>query len=142
MGKRSQFLAMTTAVQCAATCLGKNARANTAPAKLFGLSVDARTDACHFKAAGCTVALDGVSMPAAHNALSCFSSAEHMEDDAMNATQIQDYARQLLEAHGAKAIAEAAQKAAACQKAGDKEHAETWRRVEAALIQMHGPRQS
>src|SRR5262249_45333456 len=64
------------------------------------------------------------------------------EDEAMDATKIQDYARQLLEAHGAKAIAEAAQKAAACEKAGDKQRAETWRRVEAALLLMHGPRQS
>jgi hypothetical protein len=60
----------------------------------------------------------------------------------MQATQIQDYARQLLEAHGDKAIAEAAQKAAAFEKAGDKEHAQTWRRIEAALLLMHGPRQS
>jgi len=64
------------------------------------------------------------------------------EDDAMDATKIQDYARQLLAAHGARAIAEAAQKAAACEKAGDKEQAQTWRRVEAALLLMHGPRQS
>jgi hypothetical protein len=65
----------------------------------------------------------------------------HKEDDAMDATKIQDYARQLLEAHGAKAIAEAAQKAAVCERAGDKEHAQTWRRVEAALLLMQGPRQ-
>ena len=64
------------------------------------------------------------------------------KDDAMDATKIQDYARQLLEAHGARAIAEAAQKAAACEKAGDKEQAQTWRRVEAALLLMQGPRQS
>jgi hypothetical protein len=66
----------------------------------------------------------------------------HREDDAMDARKIQDYARQLLEAHGSKAIAEAAQKAAACEKAGDKDQAQTWRRVEAALLLMHGPRQS
>ena len=60
----------------------------------------------------------------------------------MQATDIQEYARRLLEAHGAKAIAEAAQRAVACEKVGDKEHAETWRRVEAALLLMHGPRQS
>jgi hypothetical protein len=59
----------------------------------------------------------------------------------MDATKIQDYARQLWEVHGAKAIAEAAQRAAACEKVGDKEHAQTWRRVEAALQLMHGPRQ-
>ena len=66
----------------------------------------------------------------------------HKEANAMEATKIQDYARQLLEAHGAKAIAEAAQKAAACERAGDKEQAQTWRRVEAALLLMQGPRQS
>jgi len=60
----------------------------------------------------------------------------------MHTTEIQQYARQLLEAHGAKAIAEAAQKAAACEKSGDKEQAQTWRRVEAALLLMRGPRQS
>jgi hypothetical protein len=66
----------------------------------------------------------------------------HEEDDGMDATKIQDYARQLLDAHGARAIAEAAQKAAACEKAGDKQQAQTWRRVEAALLLMQGPRQS
>ena len=71
-----------------------------------------------------------------------FQRTEEEEDDAMQATQIQEYARQLLEAHGAKAIAEAAQKAVACEKAGDKERAQTWRRVEAALMLMHGPRQT
>jgi hypothetical protein len=60
----------------------------------------------------------------------------------MHATQIQEYARELLEAHGPKATAEAAQKAVACEKAGDKEQAQTWRRIEAALLLMRGPRQS
>jgi hypothetical protein len=60
----------------------------------------------------------------------------------MHATQIQDYARRLLEAHGAKAAAEAAQKAVAFEKAGDKEQAETWRRIEAAVQLMRGARQS
>jgi hypothetical protein len=60
----------------------------------------------------------------------------------MHATEIQEYARQLLEAHGPKAIAEAAQKAAACEKAGNNEGAQTWRRVEAALLLMRGPRQT
>jgi hypothetical protein len=63
------------------------------------------------------------------------------KEDAMHATQIQDYARRLLEAHGDKAPVEAAQKAAAFEKAGDKEQAETWRRVEAALTLMRGARQ-
>ena len=60
----------------------------------------------------------------------------------MHTTEIQNYARQLLEAHGARAIAEAAQKAVASEKSGDKERAETWRRVEAALMLMRGPRQT
>lgn len=58
----------------------------------------------------------------------------------MHTTEIQEYARQLLAAHGAKAIAEAAHKALAFEKQGDKEQAETWRRVEAALLLMRGPR--
>ena len=61
---------------------------------------------------------------------------------SMHTTQIQDYARQLLEAHGAKATAEAAQKAVAFEKSGDKEQAQTWRQIEAALLLMRGARQS
>ncbi len=60
----------------------------------------------------------------------------------MHTTEIQEFARQLLEAHGVKAIAEAAQRAAACERSGDKERAQTWRRVESALLLMRGPRQS
>ena len=59
----------------------------------------------------------------------------------MHTSQIQEFARQLREAHGDKAAAEAAQKAVACERAGDKEQAETWRRIEAALLLMRGPRQ-
>lgn len=55
---------------------------------------------------------------------------------------IQDYARQLLEAHGAEAVAEAAQKACAFESEGKKEDAETWRHIEAALKLMRGPHQS
>jgi hypothetical protein len=60
----------------------------------------------------------------------------------MHTTQIQDYARRLIEAHGPKAAAEAAQKAAAFEKEGDKQQAETWRRIEAAVQLMRGARQS
>jgi hypothetical protein len=65
-----------------------------------------------------------------------------VKDDAMHTVQIQDYARQLLEAHGEKATAEAARKAVAFEQAGDKEQAKTWRQIEAALMLMLGPRQS
>ncbi len=55
---------------------------------------------------------------------------------------IQDYARQILEAHGSKAVAEVAQKAVACEEKGENEKAEVWRRVEAALQEMLGPHHS
>ncbi len=55
---------------------------------------------------------------------------------------IQDYARQILEAHGPKAIAEVAQKAVACDAKGETEKAEVWRQVEAALQEMLGPHES
>lgn len=50
-----------------------------------------------------------------------------------------DYARRLFDAHGAKAIAEAAQKASAFERDGDDEQAKTWRHIEAALKEMRGP---
>jgi hypothetical protein len=67
--------------------------------------------------------------------------AEQEEHDAMRMqeTEIQDYARQLLEAHGDKAVAEAAQKARALEQQGQREEAETWRHIEAALKLMRGP---
>jgi hypothetical protein len=61
---------------------------------------------------------------------------------AMLATDIHDYAQQLLDAHGFKAIAEAAQKAQAFEARGDAEQAETWRRIEQALLLMRGPNES
>jgi hypothetical protein len=60
----------------------------------------------------------------------------------MREIEIQDYARQLLDAHGEKAVAEAAQKAIACEENGEREDAETWRHVEAALKLMRGPHAS
>jgi hypothetical protein len=64
------------------------------------------------------------------------------EYDAVQTIDIQDYARQLFEAHGFKAIAEAAQKARAFEEQGDNEQAETWRRIESALMLMRGPNES
>jgi hypothetical protein len=60
----------------------------------------------------------------------------------MNATDISALARHLLETQGAKAIAEAAQKAASFEGAGDEEQSKTWRRVKAVLQEMRGPHQS
>jgi len=60
----------------------------------------------------------------------------------METIDVQDYARQLLEAHGLAAIAQAAQRAKTFEQRGDKEQARTWRRIEAALLQMRGPHAS
>lgn len=57
----------------------------------------------------------------------------------MLAMDIQSAARQLKDAHGNKAIAEAAQKAVAYEHSGDQDKAQDWRRIEAALKQMQGP---
>ena len=51
----------------------------------------------------------------------------------MGEIEIYDYARQLLEAHGDAAVLEAAQKACDCEEKGQREEAETWRHIEAAL---------
>ncbi len=60
----------------------------------------------------------------------------------MEATQIQEHARKLYEVHGPKAVAQAAQKAAQLEQQGAKEEARNWRRIEQALRQMKGPRES
>jgi hypothetical protein len=60
----------------------------------------------------------------------------------MNASDISALAHQLFAAQGAKAIAEAAQKAESCRQAGDEEQARTWQRVEDVLREIRGARQS
>lgn len=60
----------------------------------------------------------------------------------MNATDVSALARHLYETQGAKAIAEAAQKAESSRQAGDPEEARMWERVELALRELRGPRQS
>ena len=60
----------------------------------------------------------------------------------MNTADISALARHLFETEGTKAIAVAARKAASFQEAGDEEQSRIWRRVEAALEEMRGPRQS
>jgi hypothetical protein len=60
----------------------------------------------------------------------------------MNEIEIHDYARQLLEAHGAGAVAEAARKACVFEQQGRSEQAEAWRHIEAALKLMRGPHES
>ncbi|HEY1287706.1 MAG TPA: hypothetical protein VGF58_05220 [Burkholderiales bacterium] len=60
----------------------------------------------------------------------------------MNASDISTLAHQLFAAQGGKAIAEAAQKAESCRRAGDSEQAKVWERVEGVLREMRGPHQS
>ena len=60
----------------------------------------------------------------------------------MQEIDTQDYARQLLELHGDKAVAVAAEKASSFEKNGNNKEAKTWRHIEAALKLMRGPNQS
>ena len=53
--------------------------------------------------------------------------------DTINAIQ---YAKELLAAHGDKAEAEAAQKAAGLEARGDRAQAESWRRVRKAIREL------
>jgi hypothetical protein len=57
----------------------------------------------------------------------------------MNANDISAIAHHLFETHGAKAIAEAAQKAAYFEQASDSQQAKMWQRVEEVLREMRGP---
>jgi hypothetical protein len=57
----------------------------------------------------------------------------------MEEMMINDYARQLMDAHGQRAIAEAAQRATESERNNDDDEAKTWRRVEQALKSMCGP---
>ena len=60
----------------------------------------------------------------------------------MDAKDISALARHLYETQGAKAIAEAAQKADSFREAGDEEQAKAWQRIESVLREMRGPRQA
>ena len=60
----------------------------------------------------------------------------------MISTDVSALARHLYETQGAKAIAEAAQKAESSRQAGDEAQAKLWQRVELALRELRGPHQS
>ena len=57
----------------------------------------------------------------------------------MNAVEIQAHARKLYEAHGTKALAEAAQMVRDLEQRGDKKLVDDWRRIQLALQQIRGP---
>lgn len=60
----------------------------------------------------------------------------------MQAGDIRDYAHSLFAAHGEKSLVEAAQRARDLEQKGDREEAKNWRRIEATLQEIRGPRQS
>ena len=60
----------------------------------------------------------------------------------MQEIDVHDYARQLLDARGDKAVVEAAQKARVLEEQGQSEQAATWRQIEATLKLMRGPHES
>lgn len=57
----------------------------------------------------------------------------------MQALEILDYARQLHEVRGERAVIEAAQRATACEAKGDSEAAANWRRIQSALTTIQSP---
>lgn len=60
----------------------------------------------------------------------------------MQISEIQEYARRLYDEIGPKSIATAARRASEAEARGSQADAEKWRKVEAALMEMRGPRQS
>jgi hypothetical protein len=60
----------------------------------------------------------------------------------MQAIGIQEYAQQMLETHGDKAVLVAAKKASTYEEKGNIKEASSWRGIEAALKLMRGPHQS
>ena len=57
----------------------------------------------------------------------------------MHETQVLDYAKSLLDAHGDKAEAEAAARVRQFEEKKDAAQAETWRKIKAAIHEMRGP---
>jgi hypothetical protein len=71
-----------------------------------------------------------------------FKQHSQKETNEMETTKVHVMARQLRDAHGARAVVAAAQKAARLEAQGNKTEAEIWRRIEAALMEMRGPHAS
>ena len=60
----------------------------------------------------------------------------------MQEIETREYAEQLQQTHGDKAIVVAVKKARSSEEKGDVKQAKTWRHIEAALKVMRGPHQS
>ena len=63
-------------------------------------------------------------------------------EDAMEFSNVAEYAQALLEAHGDKAEAEAAQKAKKYEEAGETQEAANWRAIRAAIREIRGAHES
>jgi hypothetical protein len=71
-----------------------------------------------------------------------FQTTSHVMRPAMQQIEIQEYAQQLFETHGDKAVVVAAKKARSFEEGGNSKEAKTWRHIEAALKLMRGPKES
>ena len=60
----------------------------------------------------------------------------------MQASEVHDYASQLLKLHGDQAEVIASQKALECEKSGDHQEAQNWRRIRDTILEMRGPHAS
>ena len=60
----------------------------------------------------------------------------------MKTLEVADAARRLVDAHGAKAEAEAAQKARSHEAAGELDEAAAWRKVQEVIREMRPPHES
>jgi hypothetical protein len=71
-----------------------------------------------------------------------FQTTSYVMRPAMQQIEIQEYAQQLFETHGDKAVVVAAKKARSFEEGGNSKEAKTWRHIEAALKLMRGPKES
>lgn len=62
-----------------------------------------------------------------------------MQATTMPATKVAEFARQLLDAHGARAEIEAAQKLQEAEDRGAAREADSWRRIRAAIRELRPP---
>ena len=60
----------------------------------------------------------------------------------MEMDKVHVFARSLLSTHGNRAEVEAAQRAVQCDRDGDRDHAQEWRRIQVAIKEMRGPHES
>lgn len=65
-----------------------------------------------------------------------------MQSEELNISDAQAYAAQLYRELGSRSIAVAARRAVEATEAGKDSDAKTWRKIEEALLNMRGPRQS